>query len=74
MCKFPPRYWRRWIVSVGGKTGINTAEGKNLAGAFYQPLAVLCDADVLATLPERELKAGYAEIVKYGLINDPGFF
>lgn len=60
--------------SVGGKTGINTDEGKNLVGAFYQPVAVICDADVLRTLPERELKAGYAEIVKYGLINDMSFF
>lgn len=60
--------------SVGGKTGINTAQGKNLVGAFYQPKAVLCDIGTLGTLPERELKAGYAEIVKYGLINDLPFF
>ncbi len=60
--------------SVGGKTGINTDEGKNLVGAFYQPRAVICDAATLKTLPARELKAGYAEIVKYGLINDPAFF
>lgn len=60
--------------SVGGKTGINTPQGKNLVGAFYQPQAVLCDIGTLGTLPERELQAGYAEIVKYGLINDAPFF
>lgn len=60
--------------SVGGKTGINTAQGKNLAGAFYQPVAVLCDTDTLKTLPERELKAGYAEIVKYGLLGSREFY
>lgn len=60
--------------SVGGKTGINTPHGKNLIGAFYQPCAVLCDLDVLATLPGREMKAGYAEIVKYALIGDAPFF
>ncbi len=60
--------------SVGGKTGINTHQGKNLVGAFYQPQAVICDICTLTTLPERELKAGYAEIVKYGLINDEPFF
>lgn len=60
--------------SVGGKTGINTGAGKNLVGAFYQPQTVLIDTDVLKTLPPRELKAGYAEILKYGLINDPAFF
>jgi 3-dehydroquinate synthase len=60
--------------SVGGKTGINTSHGKNLIGSFYQPRLVLADTDVLDTLPKRELLAGYAEIVKYGLINDPAFF
>lgn len=60
--------------SVGGKTGINTGHGKNLVGSFYQPKAVLCDIGTLGTLPERELQAGYAEIVKYGLINDSAFF
>jgi 3-dehydroquinate synthase len=60
--------------SVGGKTGIDSAVGKNLIGAFHQPRLVLADTDALATLPARELKAGYAEIVKYGLIDDPGFF
>jgi 3-dehydroquinate synthase len=60
--------------SVGGKTAINTAAGKNLLGAFYQPRLVLADTATLATLPGRELRAGYAEIVKYGLIRDAGFF
>jgi 3-dehydroquinate synthase len=60
--------------SVGGKTGINTPRGKNLVGAFHQPGLVLADTDTLKTLPERELRAGYAEIVKYGLIGDASFF
>ncbi|MPY72301.1 MAG: 3-dehydroquinate synthase [Alphaproteobacteria bacterium] len=60
--------------SVGGKTGINTRHGKNLIGAFYQPKLVLADTGVLDTLPRRELLAGYAEIAKYGLIDDPAFF
>jgi 3-dehydroquinate synthase len=60
--------------SVGGKTGINTRIGKNLIGAFYQPRLVLADTDALASLPRRELLAGYAEIVKYGLIRDAEFF
>ncbi len=60
--------------SVGGKTGINTDHGKNLAGAFHQPDLVIADTKVLDTLPPRELRAGYAEVVKYGLIDDPGFF
>lgn len=60
--------------SVGGKTGINTRHGKNLAGAFYQPKLVIADTGVLDTLPRRELLAGYAEVVKYGLIRDIGFF
>jgi len=60
--------------SVGGKTAINTAHGKNLVGAFYQPKLVLADTDVLATLPVREKRAGYAEIIKYGLIDDASFF
>ena len=58
-------------ASVGGKTGINTNEGKNLVGAFYAPHAVLCDLDVLADLPRNELLAGFAEIVKYGFIAEP---
>lgn len=60
--------------SVGGKTAINLAAGKNLAGAFHQPLAVLIDPSTLATLPTRHTRAGYAEIVKYGLIDDADFF
>ena len=60
--------------SVGGKTGVNTRHGKNLVGAFHQPRIVLADTDTLATLPARELRAGYAEIVKAGLIGDAGFF
>jgi 3-dehydroquinate synthase len=60
--------------SVGGKTAINTAAGKNLLGAFYQPRLVLADTETLATLPRREVRAGYGEIVKYGLIRDAGFF
>lgn len=60
--------------SVGGKTAINTAAGKNLVGAFHQPALVLADLAVLDTLPPRELRAGYAEVVKYGLIDDADFF
>lgn len=60
--------------SVGGKTAVNTAHGKNLVGAFYQPRLVIADTDTLATLPVREKRAGYAEIVKYGLIDDQPFF
>ena len=60
--------------SVGGKTAINAGSGKNLVGAFHQPAAVLIDPSTLDTLPERELRAGYAEVAKYGLIGDPAFF
>ena len=60
--------------SVGGKTGINTRKGKNLVGSFYQPVAVIADIDTLKTLPKRELLAGYAEVLKYGLIRDAAFF
>ncbi|MEM9732161.1 MAG: 3-dehydroquinate synthase [Pseudomonadota bacterium] len=60
--------------SVGGKTGINSPQGKNLVGLFNQPLLVLADTAVLNTLPKRELRAGYAEIAKYGLIDRPEFF
>jgi len=60
--------------SVGGKTGINSAHGKNLVGAFHQPSLVLADTGSLATLPPREFAAGYAEVVKYGLIDRPDFF
>jgi 3-dehydroquinate synthase len=60
--------------SVGGKTGINSRHGKNLVGAFHQPSLVLADTALLDTLPIREMRAGYAEVVKYGLIDDPAFF
>jgi 3-dehydroquinate synthase len=60
--------------SVGGKTAINTRRGKNLVGAFHQPRLVIADTALLSTLPRRELLAGYAEVVKYGLIDDPEFF
>jgi len=60
--------------SVGGKTAVNSPHGKNLVGAFYQPKLVLADTDILQTLPDRERRAGYAEVIKYGLINDRTFF
>nr|Q47JK6.1 RecName: Full=3-dehydroquinate synthase; Short=DHQS [Dechloromonas aromatica RCB] len=60
--------------SVGGKTAINHPMGKNMVGAFYQPRLVLADLSTLDTLPDRELKAGLAEVIKYGLIRDPDFF
>jgi 3-dehydroquinate synthase len=60
--------------SVGGKTGINAAQGKNLIGAFHQPVLVIADTALLKTLPPREFRAGYAEVVKYGLIDRPQFF
>jgi len=60
--------------SVGGKTGINTPQGKNLVGAFHQPSLVLADTKALSTLPAREMRAGYAEVAKYGLLGDAPFF
>lgn len=60
--------------SVGGKTGINSPQGKNLVGAFHQPVLVLADTSALDTLPPREVKAGYAEVVKYGLLGDRALF
>jgi 3-dehydroquinate synthase len=60
--------------SVGGKTAVDLPQGKNLVGAFHQPNAVIADIDTLATLPPRELRAGLAEVVKYGAIRDPDFF
>jgi 3-dehydroquinate synthase len=60
--------------SVGGKTGINTAQGKNLVGSFHQPSLVLADIGVLETLPDRDLLSGYGEVVKYGLLGDAAFF
>jgi 3-dehydroquinate synthase len=60
--------------SVGGKTGINSKQGKNLIGAFHQPILVLADTALLDTLPERQFRAGYAEVAKYGLLGDADFF
>lgn len=60
--------------SVGGKTAINSHAGKNLIGSFYQPQLVICDLNFLQTLPEREMRSGYAEVLKYGLIQDKKFF
>jgi 3-dehydroquinate synthase len=60
--------------AVGGKTAINHPLGKNMIGAFYQPQVVIADTDTLATLPDRELAAGLAEVIKYGAIRDPDFF
>ncbi|MBB6092980.1 3-dehydroquinate synthase [Povalibacter uvarum] len=60
--------------SVGGKTAVNHPKGKNMIGAFYQPRCVIADTSTLATLPDREYRAGIAEVVKYGLIYDPAFF
>ena len=60
--------------SVGGKTAIDTPRGKNLVGAFHQPRLVLADLDVLSSLPAREMRCGYAEVIKYGLLGDFGFF
>jgi 3-dehydroquinate synthase len=60
--------------SVGGKTGVNHPLGKNMIGAFHQPLCVVADTETLRTLPDRELSAGLAEVIKYGLIDDPEFF
>jgi 3-dehydroquinate synthase len=60
--------------SVGGKTGIDSPQGKNLIGAFHQPVLVIADTALLDTLPKREFAAGYAEVVKYGLLGDAGFF
>jgi 3-dehydroquinate synthase len=60
--------------SVGGKTGINTGQGKNLVGAFHQPSLVIADTSLLATLPDRDFLSGYGEVVKYGLLRDAAFF
>ncbi|HKI69239.1 MAG TPA: 3-dehydroquinate synthase family protein, partial [Verrucomicrobiae bacterium] len=60
--------------SVGGKVGVNLKSGKNLVGAFYQPRLVLCDLDSLRTLPDREFRAGLAEVIKYGIIYDAALF
>jgi 3-dehydroquinate synthase len=60
--------------SVGGKTGVNLPQGKNLVGTFYQPRLVIADTDTLSSLPERELRAGFAEVIKHAAIRDAGFF
>lgn len=87
MCGFAASMWMRGIdviqvpttllsqvdSSVGGKTGVNLSAGKNLIGAFHQPQSVLIDTDVLKTLPERQISAGIAEIIKYGLLGDEPF-
>ena len=70
----PPRCWPRSIARVGGKVGINLPGAKNMVGAFWQPRGVLIDTAMLATLPDREYRAGLAEVVKYGVILDAEFF
>src|SRR4030095_8615226 len=60
--------------SVGGKTAINSRQGKNLVGMFHQPILVLADTALLDTLPARDFRAGYAEVAKFGLLGDAGFF
>ncbi|NQU56843.1 MAG: 3-dehydroquinate synthase [Rhodospirillales bacterium] len=72
--QIPTTFLSQVDSSVGGKTGINSPYGKNLIGAFHQPRLVLADLETLETLPRRQLLAGYGEVVKYGLINDPDFF
>jgi 3-dehydroquinate synthase len=74
LIQIPPTLLSQVDSSVGGKTGVNHALGKNMIGAFYQPKAVIADTDTLDTLPDRELSAGIAEIIKYGLICDADFF
>src|SRR5207237_189785 len=66
----PPTLLAQVDAAIGGKTGVNLPEGKNLVGAFHQPVAVLCDVDTLATLPEREYRAGLGEVAKYAFMGD----
>src|ERR1043165_220068 len=70
----PPTLLAQVDSSVGGKVGVNLKAGKNLVGSFYQPRLVLCDLDVLKTLPQREFRAGMAEVIKYGIIYDAELF
>ena len=72
--QFPTSLLAQVDSSVGGKTGINAVQGKNLIGAFHQPSLVLADTSVLGTLTPRDFLAGYGEVVKYGLLGDAGFF
>ena len=72
--QIPTRSWPKSIVPSAAKTGINSKFGKNLIGAFHQPSLVLADTDVLKALSPREFAAGYAEVVKYGLLGDAPFF
>jgi hypothetical protein len=73
-CRCRRRCSRRSISSVGGKTGINSPHGKNLVGAFHQPVLVIADTGVLDTLSPRQFRAGYAEVAKYGVLGDLDFF
>ena len=73
-CRCRRRLLAQVDSSVGGKVGVNLKAGKNLVGAFYQPRLVLCDLDTLKTLPEREFRAGLAEVIKYGIIYDAKLF